>query len=92
MPKQKIIIDSINSILCNLSNLLVIRFYIFSNSALENIGILINKKIIIVEINIPAIYSKATKHYLVLLRQTIFNKFYNYKLESIIIAKFYKNL
>ncbi|KAH5590584.1 hypothetical protein HBI24_040900 [Parastagonospora nodorum] len=64
MPKQK---NSINSILCNLSNLLVIRFYIFSNSALENIGILINKKIIIVEINIPAIYSKATKHYLVLL-------------------------
>ncbi|KAH6072127.1 hypothetical protein HBI65_249600 [Parastagonospora nodorum] len=89
MLKQK---NSANSILCNLSNLLVIRFCIFSNSALENIGILINKKIIIAEANIPAVHSKATKHYLALLAQTIFNKFYNCKLEGTIIAKFYKDL
>ncbi|KAH3921035.1 hypothetical protein HBH81_246950 [Parastagonospora nodorum] len=67
MPKQKVvIIDSANSILCNLSDLLVIRFCIFSNSALENIGILTNKKII-AEANMPAVHSKATKHYLALL-------------------------
>ncbi|KAH5901838.1 hypothetical protein HBI89_141000 [Parastagonospora nodorum] len=54
-------IDSINSILCDLSNLLVIRFCIFSNSALENIGILTNKEII-AEANMPAMHSKATKH------------------------------
>ncbi|KAH4889070.1 hypothetical protein HBH74_242140 [Parastagonospora nodorum] len=112
--KNKIvIIDSANSILCNLSNLLVIRFCIFSNSALENIGILTNKKVvemqtntattlanklaavnklIIAEANMPAMHSKAIKHYLALLRRTIFNKFYNCKLESIIIAKFYKDL
>ncbi|KAH5720012.1 hypothetical protein HBI18_161190 [Parastagonospora nodorum] len=96
-------IDPANSILCDLSNLLVVRFYIFSNSALENIGILINKKII-AEANMPAVHSKATKHYLALLAaqfalvcsfrkgQTIFNKFYNCKLEGTIIAKFYKNL
>ncbi|KAH4318435.1 hypothetical protein HBH64_176870 [Parastagonospora nodorum] len=125
-----VIIDPINSILCDLSNLLVIRFCIFSNSALENIGILTNKKIIIAEANISAVHSKATKYYLALLaaqfalvysfrkidkhifrayntisvtaqrtiirkgssyieKRTIFNKFYNCKLESIIIAKFY---
>ncbi|KAH4923625.1 hypothetical protein HBH73_212800 [Parastagonospora nodorum] len=147
--KNKIvIIDSANSILCNLSNLLVIRFCIFSNSALENIGILTNKKVvemqtntattlanklaavnklIIAEANMPAMHSKAIKHYLALLfiivcsfrkvdkhmfrayntisvtaqrtiickgspyieKRTIFNKFYNCKLEGIIIAKFY---
>ncbi|KAH4111579.1 hypothetical protein HBH47_244470 [Parastagonospora nodorum] len=59
-------IDPINSILCNLSNLLIIRFCIFSNSALENIGILINKKII-AEANMPTMHSKAIKHYLALL-------------------------
>ncbi|KAH4211604.1 hypothetical protein HBI95_042440 [Parastagonospora nodorum] len=93
MPKQKVVIDPANSTLCDLSDLLVVRFCIFSNSALENIGILTNKEIIIAEANMPAMHSKATKHYLALLAgQTIFNKFYNCKLESIIIAKFYKNL
>ncbi|KAH6045996.1 hypothetical protein HBI67_239390 [Parastagonospora nodorum] len=127
--KNKVVaIDPANSILCDLSNLLVIRFCIFSNSALENIGILTNKKVvemqtntatalanklaavnklIIVEANMPAVHLKATKHYLALFRKvdryvfranntisgrTIFNKFYNCKLESIIIAKFYKDL
>ncbi|KAH6302533.1 hypothetical protein HBI38_213840 [Parastagonospora nodorum] len=65
--------------------------------------------------NMPAVHSKAIKHYLVLLAaqfalvcgfrkvdrhvfranntiSTVFNKFYNCKLEGIIIAKFYKNL
>ncbi|KAH5109835.1 hypothetical protein HBH72_026320 [Parastagonospora nodorum] len=51
MPKQKIIIDSANSILCDLSNLLVVRFCIFSNSALENIGILINKEVVEMQTN-----------------------------------------
>ncbi|KAH5097514.1 hypothetical protein HBH71_247360 [Parastagonospora nodorum] len=51
MPKQKIAIDPANSTLCNLSNLLVIRFCIFSNSALENIGILMNKKIVEMQTN-----------------------------------------
>ncbi|KAH5406468.1 hypothetical protein HBI46_189260 [Parastagonospora nodorum] len=59
-------IDPANSTLCDLSNLLVIRFCIFSNSALENIGILTNKEII-AEANMPAVHSKATKHYLALL-------------------------
>ncbi|KAH5149761.1 hypothetical protein HBH70_017760 [Parastagonospora nodorum] len=137
--KNKVVaIDPINFILCDLSNLLVIRFYIFSNSALENIGILTNKEIVemqtntattlanklaainkltIAEANMPAVHPKAIKHYLVLLAaqfalvcsfrkvdrhifkanntisgQTIFNKFYNCKLEGTIIAKFYKNL
>ncbi|KAH4339105.1 hypothetical protein HBH98_212940 [Parastagonospora nodorum] len=114
IKNEVVIIDSINSILCDLSNLLVVRFCIFSNSALKNIGILINKKVveiqtntatalanklatinklIIAEANMPAVHSKATKHYLALLAgQTVFNKFYNCKLESIIIAKFYKDL
>ncbi|KAH4917043.1 hypothetical protein HBH73_234230 [Parastagonospora nodorum] len=83
--KNKVVaIDPINSILCNLSDLLVIRFCIFSNPALENIGILINKKVvemqtntattlanklaavnklIIAEANMPAVHSKATKHF-----------------------------
>ncbi|KAH5608433.1 hypothetical protein HBI45_079670 [Parastagonospora nodorum] len=66
--KNKVVaIDPANSILCDLSNLLVIRFYIFSNSALENIGILINKEVIILEANMPAMHSKAIKHYLALL-------------------------
>ncbi|KAH4522800.1 hypothetical protein HBH86_244810 [Parastagonospora nodorum] len=87
MPKQKIVIDPANSTLCNLSDLLVIRFCIFSNPALENIGILTNKKVvemqtntatalanklaavnklIIAEANMPAMHSKAIKHYLAL--------------------------
>ncbi|KAH5648556.1 hypothetical protein HBI51_099930 [Parastagonospora nodorum] len=45
--KNKIVaIDPANSILCDLSDLLVIRFCIFSNPALENIGILTNKKVV----------------------------------------------
>ncbi|KAH5131196.1 hypothetical protein HBH70_182860 [Parastagonospora nodorum] len=65
----------------------------------------------------PAMHSKATKHYLALLAaqfalvrsfrkvdrhifranntisgRTVFNKFYNCKLEGTIIAKFYKDL
>ncbi|KAH3967157.1 hypothetical protein HBH52_192730 [Parastagonospora nodorum] len=87
--KNKVVtIDPANSTLCDLSNLLVIRFCIFSNPALENIGILTNKKVvemqtntttalanklaavnklIILEANTPAVYPKATKHYLALL-------------------------
>ncbi|KAH4897906.1 hypothetical protein HBI80_187620 [Parastagonospora nodorum] len=113
-----VIIDSINSILCNLSNLLVVRFYIFSNSALENIGILTNKKtftlkilehveIIILEANMPAMHSKfiivysfrkVDKHVfrayntISIIGRTIFNKFYNYKLEGIIIANLLRNI
>ncbi|KAH6299316.1 hypothetical protein HBI38_229500 [Parastagonospora nodorum] len=52
-------------------------------------------KLIIAEANMPAVHSKATKHCLALLAAyiiTIFNKFHNCKLESTIIAKFYKNL
>ncbi|KAH5441617.1 hypothetical protein HBI30_246940 [Parastagonospora nodorum] len=122
-----VIIDSANFILCDLSNLLVIRFYIFSNSTLENIGILINKKVVEMQTNTATTLANklATINKLVRLQtfilkileyvetfalvcsfrkvdrhifranntiSTIFNKFYNYKLESIIIAKFYKNL
>ncbi|KAH4240264.1 hypothetical protein HBI06_031280 [Parastagonospora nodorum] len=50
--KNKVVaIDSANSILCDLSNLLVVRFCIFSNSALENIGILINKEVVEMQTN-----------------------------------------
>ncbi|KAH5094174.1 hypothetical protein HBH72_168650 [Parastagonospora nodorum] len=129
-----VIIDPANSTLCNLSDLLVIRFCIFSNSTLENIGILTNKKIVEMQTNtttalanklaainklanMPAMHSKATKHYLALLvaqfalvcgfrkvdrhmfranntisGRTVFDEFYNYKLEGTIIAKFYKDL
>ncbi|KAH4859706.1 hypothetical protein HBH75_041480 [Parastagonospora nodorum] len=51
MPKQKIAIDPANSILCDLSDLLVVRFCIFSNSTLKNIGILTNKKIVEMQTN-----------------------------------------
>ncbi|KAH5466274.1 hypothetical protein HBI22_232970 [Parastagonospora nodorum] len=45
--KNKVVaIDPANSILCNLSNLLVVRFCIFSNPALENIGIPTNKEVV----------------------------------------------
>ncbi|KAH5486522.1 hypothetical protein HBI52_244600 [Parastagonospora nodorum] len=143
--KNKVVaIDSANSILCDLSNLLVVRFYIFSNSALENIGILTNKKVVEMQTNtatalanklaavnklvklqtfilkilehieifiIVCSFKKVDKHifrayntisiiaqqiiickgssYIEKRGQTIFNKFYNYKLESTIIAKFY---
>ncbi|KAH4070740.1 hypothetical protein HBH50_087870 [Parastagonospora nodorum] len=46
MPKQKVAIDPTNSTLCDLSDLLVVRFCIFSNPALENIGILTNKEVV----------------------------------------------
>ncbi|KAH5149266.1 hypothetical protein HBH69_159650 [Parastagonospora nodorum] len=144
MPKQKIAIDPVNSILCDLSDLLVIRFCIFSNSALENIGILTNKEIVEMQTNtttalanklaavnklvrlqtftlkilehvetfiIVCSFRKIDKHifrayntisvtaqqtiirkggsYIEKKRQTVFDKFYNCKLEGIIIAKFY---
>ncbi|KAH6210107.1 hypothetical protein HBI15_153230 [Parastagonospora nodorum] len=165
MPKQKanawknevVAIDPANSILCDLSDPLVVRFCIFSDSALENIGIPTNKEVvemqtntatalanelaavnklvrlqtfilkilehvetvywIIAEANMPAVHSKATKHYLALLAaqfalvcgfgkvdrhmfradntisgRTVFDEFYNCKLEGTIIAKFYKDL
>ncbi|KAH4008165.1 hypothetical protein HBI13_241040 [Parastagonospora nodorum] len=77
-----------------------------TTTALANKLAAVNK-LIIAEANMPAIYSKATKHYLALLarysiannyaqrhplEQTVFNKFYNCKSEGIIIAKFYKDL
>ncbi|KAH5532739.1 hypothetical protein HBI52_006360 [Parastagonospora nodorum] len=121
IKNEVVAIDPANSILCDLSDPLVIRFCIFSNPALENIGIPTNKEVVemqtntataladelaatIAEANMPAVHSKATKHCLALLAaqfalvcsfrkgQTIFNKFYNCKLESTIIAKFYKDL
>ncbi|KAH5558487.1 hypothetical protein HBI25_126780 [Parastagonospora nodorum] len=124
-----VVIDSANSTLCDLSNLLVVRFCIFSNSALENIGILTNKEIVEMQTNttttlankLAAVnklvrlqtfilkilehvetfalvhsFRKVDRHVFrannTISEQTIFNKFYNCKLESIIIAKFYKNL
>ncbi|KAH5206211.1 hypothetical protein HBI62_241560 [Parastagonospora nodorum] len=46
-----VVIDSVNSILCDLSDLLVVRFCIFSNPALENIGILTNKEVVEMQTN-----------------------------------------
>ncbi|KAH5291309.1 hypothetical protein HBI12_242130 [Parastagonospora nodorum] len=147
MPEQKVAIDPVNSILCDLSDLLVVRFCIFSNLALENIGILMNEEVvemqtntatalanklaavnklvrlqtftlkILEHANMPAVHSKATKHCLALSAarfalvcgfgkvdrhvfradntmsgRTVFNEFYNCKLEGIIMAKFYKDL
>ncbi|KAH5141998.1 hypothetical protein HBH70_079610 [Parastagonospora nodorum] len=63
---EVVAIDSVNSILCDLSDLLVVRFCIFSDSALENIGILTNEKVIIAEANMPAVHPKATKYCLAL--------------------------
>ncbi|KAH4110852.1 hypothetical protein HBH46_011710 [Parastagonospora nodorum] len=51
IKNKVVVIDPANSTLCDLSNLLVIRFYIFSNSALENIGILTNKKVVEMQTN-----------------------------------------
>ncbi|KAH5289528.1 hypothetical protein HBI11_223470 [Parastagonospora nodorum] len=62
---EVVAIDPANSILCDLSDLLVVRFCIFSNLALENIGILTNKEII-AEANMPAVHLKAIKHCLAL--------------------------
>ncbi|KAH6233071.1 hypothetical protein HBI43_021370 [Parastagonospora nodorum] len=46
-----VVIDSVNSTLCDLSNPLVVRFCIFSNPTLENIGILTNKKVVEMQTN-----------------------------------------
>ncbi|KAH4071642.1 hypothetical protein HBH50_066460 [Parastagonospora nodorum] len=51
MPEQKVAIDPANSILCDLSDLLVVRFCIFSNPALENIGILTNEEVVEMQTN-----------------------------------------
>ncbi|KAH5764078.1 hypothetical protein HBI16_162520 [Parastagonospora nodorum] len=48
---EVVAINPINSILCDLSDLLVIRFCIFSNSTLENIGILTNKEVVEMQTN-----------------------------------------
>ncbi|KAH4936659.1 hypothetical protein HBI79_069650 [Parastagonospora nodorum] len=70
----------------------VVEMQTNTTTALANKLAAINK-LIIAEANMPAMHSKAIKHYLALvIGQTIFNKFYNCKLESIIIAKFYKDL
>ncbi|KAH6239156.1 hypothetical protein HBI15_039900 [Parastagonospora nodorum] len=44
-------IDPANSTLCDLSDLLVVRFCIFSNPALENIGILMNEEVVEMQTN-----------------------------------------
>ncbi|KAH5140455.1 hypothetical protein HBH69_209660 [Parastagonospora nodorum] len=51
MPKQKVAIDPVNSTLCDSSDLLVVRFCIFSNPALENIGIPTNKEVVEMQTN-----------------------------------------
>ncbi|KAH6102343.1 hypothetical protein HBI64_252490 [Parastagonospora nodorum] len=158
---EVVTIDPANSTLCDLSDPLVVRFCIFSNPALENIGIPTNKEVvemqtdtataladelaavnksvrlqtftlkILEHANMPAVHPKATKHRPapsaarfalvrsfrkvdrhvfradniisvtaqrtitrkgILQRQTVFDKFYNCKSESTIIAKFYKDL
>ncbi|KAH6521889.1 hypothetical protein HBI07_219290 [Parastagonospora nodorum] len=150
MPKQKSLIlrrrTSTSSYNDNY-DLLVVRFCIFSDPALENIGILTNEEVvemqtntatalanelaavnklvrlqtfilkILEHANMPAVHPKATKHCLALSAaqfalvcgfgkvdrhvfranntisgRTVFNEFYNCKSESIIIAKFYKDL
>ncbi|KAH4076260.1 hypothetical protein HBH50_003290 [Parastagonospora nodorum] len=48
---EVVAIDSANSILCDLSDLLVVRFCIFSNPALENIGILTNEEVVEMQTN-----------------------------------------
>ncbi|KAH5479507.1 hypothetical protein HBI22_053100 [Parastagonospora nodorum] len=48
---EVVAIDPANSILCDLSDLLVIRFCIFSNPALENIGILTNEEVVEMQTN-----------------------------------------
>ncbi|KAH3955967.1 hypothetical protein HBH51_259350 [Parastagonospora nodorum] len=46
MPKQKVAIDPANSTLCDLSDPLIVRFCIFSDPALENIGIPTNEEVV----------------------------------------------
>ncbi|KAH4840526.1 hypothetical protein HBH75_238080 [Parastagonospora nodorum] len=48
---EVVAIDPTNSTLCNLSDPLVIRFCIFSNPALENIGIPTNKEVVEMQTN-----------------------------------------
>ncbi|KAH5922551.1 hypothetical protein HBI86_238010 [Parastagonospora nodorum] len=48
---EVVAIDPANSILCDLSDLLVVRFCIFSNPALENIGILTNEEVVEMQTN-----------------------------------------
>ncbi|KAH6299018.1 hypothetical protein HBI39_141590 [Parastagonospora nodorum] len=48
---EVVAMDSVNSILCDLSDLLVVRFCIFSNPALENIGILTNEEVVEMQTN-----------------------------------------
>ncbi|KAH5412412.1 hypothetical protein HBI32_126810 [Parastagonospora nodorum] len=43
---EVVAMDPANSILCDLSDLLVVRFCIFSDPALENIGILTNEEVV----------------------------------------------
>ncbi|KAH5184288.1 hypothetical protein HBH77_178450 [Parastagonospora nodorum] len=43
---EVVAMDPVNSILCDLSDLLVVRFCIFSDPALENIGILTNEEVV----------------------------------------------
>ncbi|KAH4969832.1 hypothetical protein HBI78_054440 [Parastagonospora nodorum] len=150
MPKQKSLILQRRTLISSYNDnydLLVVRFCIFSDPALENIGILTNKEVvemqtntatalanklaavnklvrlqtftlkILEHANMPAVHSKATKHRLApsaaqfalvcgfrkvnrhvfradntISGQTVFNEFHNCKLESTIIAKFYKDL
>ncbi|KAH6101946.1 hypothetical protein HBI64_254420 [Parastagonospora nodorum] len=76
---EVVAIDPANSTLCDLSDPLVIRFCIFSDPALENIGIPTNEKVlaavnklvrlqtftlkILEHANMPAVHPKATKHH-----------------------------
>ncbi|KAH6535786.1 hypothetical protein HBI07_138910 [Parastagonospora nodorum] len=48
---EVVAIDPANSTLCDLSDLLVVRFCIFSDSALENIGILTNEEVVEMQTN-----------------------------------------
>ncbi|KAH3938485.1 hypothetical protein HBH53_255510 [Parastagonospora nodorum] len=48
---EVVAIDPINSILCDLSDPLVVRFCIFSDPALENIGILTNEEVVKMQTN-----------------------------------------
>ncbi|KAH5703530.1 hypothetical protein HBI20_249410 [Parastagonospora nodorum] len=87
-----VIIDPANSILCNLSDLLVVRFCIFSDLALENIGILINKEVFALVCSFRKVDRHMFRANNTISGRTVFNEFYNCKLEGIIIAKFYKDL
>ncbi|KAH6145361.1 hypothetical protein HBI64_000150 [Parastagonospora nodorum] len=51
IKNEVVAIDPANSILCDLSDLLVVRFCIFSDSALENIGILTNEEVVEMQTN-----------------------------------------